>query len=159
MKVFGIVMSVIAGLAAVAGIILWAIPLYRRCTTRFRIVNSIIGVLLVGIASTVATMPLVAATFSTVSLVGILINPIVILLANIIVLAGVVALALPFAGVVAEVAAEWQNRVVEWAASVPYGHFEVSLSEGAMWGIYTLFAVVTILIFSLPERKKSNKIE
>jgi competence protein ComEC len=42
---------------AVAGIILWGMQLYRISATRHKIVNSIIGILLVGIASTLATMP------------------------------------------------------------------------------------------------------
>ena len=144
---------------AVAGIILWAMPLYRLCSTRFKLINSLVGVMLVGIASTLATMPLVSETFSMVSLVGILINPAVILLANIVVLAGVVAIALPFTAIIAEYAAEWQNRVVEWAATLPYGHFEYAMPEWAMWAIYGLFAVVTILLWIAPKREKEPKIE
>lgn len=144
---------------AVAGIILWAMPLYRVCATRFRLLNSIIGIMLVGIASTLATMPLVANTFSTVSLVGILINPAVILLANIVVLAGVVAIALPFTAIVAEYAAEWQNQIVEWAASLPYGHFIMTIPEWAMWLIYGVFLVVTLLLWLLPKQEKTPKIE
>jgi len=144
---------------AVAGIILWAMPLYRVCATRFRLLNSIVGVMLVGIASILATMPLVANTFSTVSLVGILINPAVILLANIVVLAGVVAIALPFTAVVAEYAAEWQNQIVEWAASLPYGHFIMTIPEWAMWAIYGVFLAVTLLSWLLPKREKEPKIE
>ena len=142
---------------AVAGIILWAMPLYRVCATRFRLLNSIIGIMLVGIASTLATMPLVANTFSTVSLVGILINPAVILLANIVVLAGVVAIALPFTAIVAEYAAEWQNQIVEWAASLPYGHFIMTIPEWAMWLIYGVFLVVTLLLWLLPKQEKTQK--
>ena len=144
---------------AVAGIILWAMPLYRVCATRFRLLNSIIGIMLVGIASTLATMPLVTNTFSTVSLVGILINPAVILLANIVVLAGVVAIALPFTAIVAEYAAEWQNQIVEWAASLPYGHFIMTIPEWAMWLIYGVFLVVTLLLWLLPKQEKTPKIE
>lgn len=144
---------------AVAGIVLWAVPLYRLCATRSKIANAIIGVLIVGVASTVATMPLVANTFSTVSLVGILINPIVIVLANAIVLAGVLSLAVPHVAVVAEWAAEWQNSIVEWASSLTYGHFEVKLADWAMWTIYLLFVLATILLFLLPKRKKVPKIE
>ena len=144
---------------AVAGIVLWAVPLYRLCATRSRVVNALLGILIVGMASTVATMPLVANTFSTVSLVGVLINPIVVLLANVIVLAGVLSLALPHVAVVAERAAAWQNRVVAWASSLPHGHFEVELADWAMWTIYLLFAVATILLLFLPKRKKTPKIE
>ncbi|MBR2442868.1 MAG: ComEC/Rec2 family competence protein, partial [Rikenellaceae bacterium] len=144
---------------AVAGIILWAMPLYRVCATRFRLLNSIVGVMLVGIASTLATLPLVANTFSIVSLVGILINPAVILLANIVVLAGVVAIALPFTAIIAEYAAEWQNQIVEWAASLPYGHFIMTIPEWAMWLIYGVFLVITLLLWLLPKREKEPKIE
>ena len=144
---------------AVAGIILWAMPLYRLCATRFKAINILLGILLVGLASTLATMPLVSHSFATLSAVGILINPAVVLLANVIVLAGVVALAIPPVGIVAECVAEWQNGIVEWAASLPYSHFDFSISEGAMWGIYALYAVVTILIFSIPRKKKEVKIE
>jgi competence protein ComEC len=144
---------------AVAGIVLWAMPLYRLCSTRFRVINMLVGVLLVGIVSTLATMPLVANTFSTISLVGILINPAIILLANIVVLAGIIALALPFMGVVAELSASLQNRIVEWAASLPYGHFDISISEGAMWSVYAIFVVSTLLLWLVPKRKKEPKIE
>ena len=144
---------------AVAGIILWAMPLYRVCATRFKFLNSIIGIMLVGISSTLATMPLVANTFSIVSLVGILINPAVILLANIVVLAGVVAIALPFTAVVAEYAAEWQNQIVEWAASLPYGHFEVAIPEWTMWVIYGVFLATTILLWLIPKREKEPRID
>jgi competence protein ComEC len=144
---------------AVAGIILWAMPLYRLWATRFKAINMIIGVLLVGIASTLATMPLVANTFSTISLVGILINPAVILLANVVVLAGVVSLAFPPLAVVAEWAAEWQNRLVEWAAALPYGHFDLTIPEWVMWTIYALFAVATFIFWSAPNEEKELKIE
>ena len=144
---------------AVAAIIVWAAPMYRLCATRFRVVNLLLGVLFVGIASTLATMPLVAKSFATISLVGILINPIVLLLANIVVLAGVLALALPFMGCVAEQAAEWQNGVVEWAASLPYGHFDATIPEWVMWIAYALYAVATIIFWSASKEKKEPKIE
>jgi competence protein ComEC len=144
---------------AVAAIILWAMPLYRHYATRFRGVNILLGIMLVGIASTIATMPLVANSFGTISIVGILINPIVILLANIVVLAGVLTLFLPFMGGVAEWAAEWQNGVVEWAATLPYGHFDVTIPEWVMWVVYALYAVATIIFWSAPKEKKEPKIE
>ena len=144
---------------AVAAIVVWAVPMYRMCATRFKVVNLLLGVLFVGIASTLATMPLVANSFATISLVGILINPIVILLANIVVLAGVLTLALPFMGCVAEQAAEWQNCVVEWAAALSYGHFDATIPEWVMWIAYALYALATIIFWSAPKEKKEPKIE
>ena len=144
---------------AVAGIILWAIPLYRACATRSKAINILLGTLLVGLISTLVTMPLVSHTFGVISLVGIAINPVVILLANIIVLAGIISLALPFMGAVAEIAAEWQNKVVEWAASLPYGHFDIRIAESTMWCLYALFIGATLLFLLLPKREKEIKIE
>ena len=144
---------------AVMGIVLWGAPLYMACATRWKAVNLLLGVLLVGVASTLATMPLVSHTFSTVSLVGILINPVVIILANVILLAGVISLALPFMSVVAEWAAWLQNGVVEWASRVLCGHFDVEMPSWAMWTIYALYVVVTILLLLLPKPKKAPKIE
>ena len=144
---------------AVAAIILWAIPMYRLCATRFKAINLLLGVLFIGIASTLATMPLVANNFATTSIVGILINPIVILLANIVVLAGVLTLAFPFMGGIAEQAAEWQNNVVEWAAALPYGHFDVTIPEWVMWVVYLLYAIATITFWSASKAKKEPKIE
>ena len=144
---------------AVGGILLWAIPLYMRCITHSRIANMIIGALLVGFASTVATMPLVSSTFANVSLVGIFINPLVVLLANIIVLFGIVALAFPPLAVVAEWTASLQNRVVEWATLLPYSHFEFRLSQGWVWAIYALFIIATMVLFSQSKAKRVGKIE
>ena len=144
---------------AVAAIVVWAVPMYRMCATRFKVVNLLLGVLFVSIASTLATMPLVAKSFATISLVGILINPIVILLANIVVLAGVLTLALPFMGGIAEQAAEWQNCVVEWAAALSYGHFDATIPEWVMWIAYALYALATIIFWSAPKEKKEPKIE
>ena len=151
--------SFLLSFIAVAGIILWAIPLYRLCTTRSKLLNTIIGVVFVGVTSTLATMPLVSTTFSTISLVGVLINPAVVILANIVVFTGVISLIFPSVAVVAEFAAEWQNRVVKWAASLPYGHFDIEISEWVMWVAYTLFGAVTITLLLLPKREKMPKIE
>ena len=139
---------------AVAGILLWAVPFYGFVRTRFRIVNSLIAVMCVGVASTLVTLPLVASTFSVVSLVGVLINPVAILLAYGVVMFGMVSLLLPAAAPLALAFAEWQNRVVVWAAGLPYSHFDYNVSEGAMWSIYALFAVVSLIIFVIQRKKR-----
>ena len=144
---------------AVGGIVLWALPLYLLCATRFKVANVVIGVILVGLASTLATMPLVSNTFANISLVGIAINPMVILLANIIVLSGLLALVFPPLALVAEWTASLQNRVIEWATALPYGHFEFRLSTAWVWAIYLLFVAVTILIFSQSKAERVVKIE
>jgi competence protein ComEC len=138
---------------AVAAILLWAVPLSRLCCTRNKFVDSIVGVIIVGIASTVATIPLVSNIFGIVSVVGVAINPVVILLANFTLFAGIIAFAFPAFGAVAVWCAEWQNRVVEWAASLPYSHFEFALPEWVVWLAYGVMTAATILFFTLRVRK------
>jgi hypothetical protein len=60
---------------------------------------------------------------------------------------------------IAEYAALTQNRIVEWAAILPYGHFDYTLPEWAMWVIYALFTVVTILLWIVPKEQKSMGID
>ena len=67
---------------------------------------------------------------------------------------GMVSLLLPAAAPLALAFAEWQNRVVVWAAELPYSHFDYNVSEGAMWSIYALFAVVSLIIFVIQRKKR-----
>lgn len=145
---------------AVAGILLWAIPIYGAIKSRFRSVNALLAIVLVGITATLATMPLVSHTFGVVSLVGILLNPIVVLLANVVVLAGVVALVvpLPIFLVVAEFVVSLQNRLVEWSQGVSWGYLSYSMSEVAVILLYLLFGVITILLWGI-KLDKRTKIE
>lgn len=138
---------------AVAGILLWGVPLYRALQTRYRVLNSLTAVMCVGVASTLATMPLVASTFSVVSLVGVAINPIVILLANVIIGCGAVAVFIPVVAPLAGWAAEVQNSVVEMAAGWHYSYIDYSLSEGIVWAIYGAMATITLLFFVARAKK------
>lgn len=135
---------------AVAGIILWGIPLSRHLHTRHRAVNALVGVLVIGFVATLATLPLVSHTFGLVSVAGVLLNPIVVLLANAIVLAGVAALLLPapLAALAVKPAlwcAEVQNAVVESAAALPWGCFDYRCPGWAVYAIYAVFVVLTLL--------------
>lgn len=140
---------------AVAAILLWAMPLIRVCHTRNRFVDTLVSVIFVGAAATISTIPLISSTFSIVSVVGILINPLVILLANATLLSGILTFAIPRLGAIAVWCAEWQNRTVEWAASLPYGHFSITLPEWAVWLAYAVMVMVTFL-FSLFRGEKSR---
>ena len=142
---------------AVAGILLWGVPMYKALRTRSKVLNSLIATLCVGLASTLVTLPLVATTFSVVSVVGVVINPIVILCANIIITFGIMALALPFLAPIALWVAEFQNRVVEGVASWQYSHFEYTLPAWAMYAIYLLFAVVTLAFVAQKRAKEGER--
>ena len=141
---------------AVAGILLWGVPMYKALRTRSRVVNSLIATLCVGLASTLVTMPLVATIFSVVSVVGVVINPIVILCANLLIPLGIVAMVIPPLAPVALWVAEFQNWVVEGVASWRYSHFEYTPPVWAMYVAYALFVVVT-LAFVAQKRVKGNE--
>ena len=73
---------------AVAGILVWGVPLCRRLRGRNRVVRLVGEAYLIGLAATLATAPLVAHIFSLVPLVGVLVNPVAILLATVVVFGG-----------------------------------------------------------------------
>ena len=125
-----------------------------------RVRRTLIGVVAVGICSTLATLPLVAHTFGTISLVGIFLNPIVILTAEIIVLGGFIWVSLPF-GWLAPVAqtivggAAWlQNRVVEYAAGLPWAATEITLPEWVVVVCYVAMGAGIILSVLYKEKKR-----
>ena len=150
-------LSFMLSVIAVAGILYWAMPIYRSLRSGVWLLNSVLISLLVGVMTTIATAPLVAHYFGIVSSVGIIITPIVLLFANIIIFASLMALVVPlnFVADIAEWAARVQNGIVAWASELPAGHLHISLSEGQVWGIYALFVVLT-LIFSAKSVKKED---
>ncbi len=146
---------------AVAGILLWGVPLYRALRCRYRIVNSVVATVAVGITATLATFPVTSHDFGIISLIGIALNPAVIALANLTLFAAFFALTLSVtlladgAARIAATLAGWQNAIVEMAAEVPFGHLDVRLSEGTVSAIYGVFALLTLALWAM-ERKKSQ---
>ena len=124
-------------------------------------VNWVWGVVIVGLCSTLATLPLVANTFGVVSLVGVVLNPVVILTANVIVLGSIVWVLLPWeplSGIVRAIvggAAELQNRCVEVVSSWEWSAVEVSLPD---WLTAVCYVAVAVLIAMLPAIKNEKRI-
>ena len=145
---------------AVVAILLWGVPLMKALRTRRLWADALIATMVVGTVSSVATMPLVAHTFGTISLVGVLLNPIVILCAYIIVIASVIWLALPFAplapifGAVLSWAGTGLNFVVAGIARLEWSAVDISLPMWAVWIIYGIAIAITAVV-RLFETKKS----
>lgn len=144
---------------AVAGILAWGMPLLRRLRTGNRVADLASGLVVVGMAASLATAPLVAHAFGTVSPAGVVLNPAVVLLAEATVALSAVWMAVPIS-VVAPVSGtliDWtagaQNRLAEWAACWPSGVFEVELSAGATAVCYLLFVAVTLFVWSAEPKK------
>lgn len=145
---------------AVAGILAWGVPLCRRLRGRSRIVRWVGEAYLIGLAATLATAPLVAHTFSLVPLVGVLVNPVAILLATVVVFGGALWLLLPAAWLAPVVAlpvgaaAEGINALARWVAAMPQGTVETTLGEGWTAALYAAYALLTLLAWSYEPKKR-----
>lgn len=143
---------------AVAAILLWGVPLARRCRTGLRLVDLPLQALAVGLSASVATAPLLAHAFGLVPLAGVLLNPLVVATGTLVVGGGVLLLLLPpLQGVLLPATlrvAAWQNLLAERVAAFDEGVLEGSLPTAATAAVYLLFVVVTIAARSV-ERKKN----
>ena len=81
---------------SVAAILPWGIPLYRRLRTPWRAANAAVGMLVVGAVASTATAPLVSYCFGQIPLVGLAVNPPVILLTYGVVGVSLLWLAIPW---------------------------------------------------------------
>jgi hypothetical protein len=116
----------------------------------------------VGIVSSIATMPLVAYTFGTVSIVGFLLNPIVILFAYAIVILAVIWIAIPIPslagifGTLLSALSSGLNYIIEGVASWRWSAVELSIPEWAVWTIYAVAIAITILLNNIKPKKTVN---
>lgn len=155
--------SFLLSYTAVLSIMLFFNPVYRLVATRFKPVNALSSIVIVGLTATVGTAPLVSYWFGNFSLIGILVNPAVILTAHIIVLVSVLWLLIPggaLAGTfsfVLEHAAQTQNKLIEWSAAQKWAIFDGSIP---FWGIllcYLLMLSAIILITEfVPDRARQR---
>ena len=142
---------------AVVGIIVWAVPLLR-ITTRGGLYAKLLVTLVMGVAATLWTMPLVSHTFGHIALVGVIITPIAMLCAYVIVAMGIMTLllphplALPF-GYMAEYAAYVQNRVAQNLTACGITGVDYSMSTVEVVVCYMLFIAVTLLMWSINRKK------
>ena len=143
---------------AVAGILLWGVPLIRAIGVRRWVLRAVASTIVVGVVATLWTLPVVSHTFGNLPLAGVVITPMVMLFAYVIVGAGLFAiilpgpLAMPFA-VVAEHCVRLQNSVVMWAAERGFTGVEYTMSNGGVAGCYALFVAITIVLWSIYRKK------
>jgi len=144
---------------AVAAILAWGLPLLRNRRSRWRTIDFLWGTLVVSLIASTATAPLVSYHFGSIPLVGIAVNPLVILLAYGVVAASVLWMAVPWPPLAAgirpllESAFDIQQRIVEWAAQLPGAAVEYRMTAGQAAAVY-LFLVGATLI---RRRKKAQK--
>ena len=143
---------------SVAAILLWGIPLYRRLRTPWRAANAAVGMLVVGAVASTATAPLVSYCFGQIPLVGLAVNPPVILLTYGVVGVSLLWLAIPWPplSVVIRPLLEgllWlQNRLVAEAAALPCAAIDYRMTAAQTAVVYLFFVIFTLVAYR-PWRK------
>jgi competence protein ComEC len=144
--------------AAVLGIVVWAVPMVRASRMWPRPVKWLYSLIVVGAVATLWTLPIVSHTFDNLPVVGVVVTPCVMLFAYAIVACGILAIVLPVPvgypfAVVAEWAAHIQNIVVEWSANLPFASVEYTMPK---WGValcYLVYTAITLLYWSKNQKK------
>ena len=145
---------------AVAGIIAWGLPLCRLLRTRRKSIDMLTATLAIGFSASAATAPLISHTFGQISVVGLALNPVVILLSYVVVGSCTLWLVIPgtvlapLFSVVAGFAARAQKELIRAAAALPAAALDIRLTTTQCWIVYGLFIFATLLLWSA-ERKKS----
>lgn len=143
---------------AVLGIVLWAAPMMRGMTYSSGINRYLIGSIIIGIAATLWTLPLISHTFGNIPLIGIIITPFAIITAYCILGFGIFALLLPpplgapFA-YIAESAAMLQNEVVARGAAWGWSSIDFRMDGDMVLLYYAIFIIITLGVWTY-ERKK-----
>ncbi len=144
---------------AVVAILIWGVPLMRALRSGRGWLDMLTATLIVGAVSSIATMPLVAHTFGTISIVGVLLNPVVILCAYVIVIASVLWIALPIQplaglfGALLSGVGSLLNFAVGETAAWEWSAVDVSLPAWAVWLIYGVAITLTIIARNIETKK------
>ena len=144
---------------AVLSILLFGVPMMSLLRTRSRVVNVLLSTVVIGVAASVATMPLVLYTFGRASIVGVLLNPVVILGAYVIVVVSIIWIAMPIAplaglfGTLLSSASSALNFVIESVSQWRWAALEASLPLWGVWLVYGVTIVFTIVLWYAESKK------
>lgn len=145
---------------AVMGIAVGFEPLMAWVRSGSRVLNGLWGMVIVAACSAVATLPLVAYTFGTVSLVGIIISPIVVALAEIVVLGSLVWSLLPIAPLapifkaVVGGSVGLQNSIIEAVGAQRWVATEIDIKGWVVVVCYLAVAALTVWSQTKKESKE-----
>ena len=143
---------------AVVGIIIWGVPLMRIIRAKNRVLRWLLITVIIGVAASLWTMPLISSSFGRLALIGVILTPFAMLCSYVIVTMGIFTivlphpLAYPFA-VVGEWAAKLQNFIVECGASLRFASVEFAMSGVGVFLCYAIFVVITLSIWSINRKK------
>ncbi len=137
---------------SVAAILLWAIPIYHRLKCDWWIWNMIMGSILFGVATTIATAPLILHTFGTISLIGAIATLPLLFTTTTIILGSLLWLLIPLDVLkpvfyyILDASATAQNYIVSLSASWHYSTIDYNISNATMLIIYLIYIILTTLL-------------
>lgn len=141
--------------AAVAGIFMLYRPLYRAVSSRFKLLNAFWAVFIVGLAATLATAPLVSHYFGRIPVIGLILNPIFILTANMTVLFSLLWIVCPLGllkgtfSFIIGLSTGLQNSLAEACAAKSWAAIPVKME---MWQVVALYAATLAIYLTLKRR-------
>lgn len=140
---------------AVGGIFVLYRPMYRAVCSRFKLLNALWALFIVGLAATLSTAPLVSHYFGRIPLIGLAVNPVFILTANVTVLFSLIWIMIP-AGFLNEIfsliigfSTTLQNSLTETCASKSWASVPVRME---MWQVMAVYAAAIALYVILQRR-------
>lgn len=155
---------------AVAAILLWGVPMCQKLRLTWsdtgrigealqRVANALISTIIIGFVATIATAPLISHMFGVVSIVGVVLNPLIVAISTIAVGVLVVWLFLPLEplnwiiSLIVRLSTDAMNMLAGWFADEPWATLEIRLSGMATVALYALMVVLTIVVSLFYERK------
>lgn len=138
---------------AVLGIFVVYRPLYGLVRARWSWLNALWSVVLIGVAATLATAPLVSYYFGRIPLIGVIINPAVVLTAHVTVLFSLLWIIAPFGflnGLLSWIiggSAGVQNAVVRFSSSQAWASAAIQLSLWQVIFVYLIMAAILYLVW------------
>lgn len=147
--------------AAVGGIFLLYRPLYDAVRGRFRAVNAFWSIFMVGLAATLATLPLVSYHFGRMPLIGLVINPLLILTANVTVLGALLWILAPIGALnpllsaVIGAATSFQNNLIATSAAQSWASLPIRLNAAETLAAYLLLTAAWLAFRYVTQRRTS----
>ncbi|MBE6209574.1 MAG: hypothetical protein E7128_05000 [Rikenellaceae bacterium] len=130
---------------AVLGITFTYQPLFNGIRSESRILNGIWSMLIVSLCASIAVMPLIAYTFGSISIIGILLSPAIVILAHISIITGLVWCMMPFdlmtpvVRFIMQRSLEWQNQIIGSTADLSFSALEWTPSAISVIIIYIVY--------------------
>lgn len=146
---------------AVLSIIFFYPRLYRRVLSGNKTLDFLWSTILIGVAAQIGTMPLVAYNFSSIPLISVIINPVMVFTSFFIIIFGLIWVFIPlgflnpFLSAVLEFFVDIQNKTVLWADSSPaasIGNIHVTV-----WGAVVFYIILGAIALTIKMNEERNE--